>query len=198
MAMTRWYVIALGALGVCVAGVFFGGCQEPTEMVPAGMPGDAFARVPPPEKDEPQAKGESAGQTPVDASKKQAVAGTVSPATAPGETKTTPSGVKYETLKPGDGPEVKPGQTATVHYTGTLSDGKVFDSSRTNDEPFTVTLDQSGGVIQGWIEAIPGMRVGERRKLTIPPELAYGEAGRPPTIPAKSTLVFEVDLISIK
>jgi FKBP-type peptidyl-prolyl cis-trans isomerase len=196
--MRQSYLVALGALAVCSIGLFFGGCQEPSEMVPAGLPGDSYVRVPPPEKEEPQAKGESAGQTTVDASKKPAVPGTISPPTALGETKTTPSGVKYETLKPGDGPEAKPGQTATVHYTGTLTDGKVFDSSRTRDEPFSFALDDTGGVITGWIEGIPGMRVGERRKLTIPPELAYRAEGRPPTIPPNATLIFEVDLISIK
>jgi FKBP-type peptidyl-prolyl cis-trans isomerase len=173
------------------------GCGEPPEIIPAGPPGTGYIRVPPPEKEEAQAKGEPFVQTPITGTEKTAVAGTLSPPTALGETKTTPSGVKYETLKAGDGPEVQPGQTVIVHYVGTLDDGKVFDSSRKRDEPFTTEL-ASGKVIAGWVEAIPGMKVGERRKLVIPPELAYGQAGHPPDIPANATLTFEIDLISVQ
>jgi FKBP-type peptidyl-prolyl cis-trans isomerase len=179
--------------------VLVGGCQEPTEIIPAGPPGTSYVRVAPPEKEEPQAKGEPFVQAPNDPSRKVAVTGTVSPPTASGETRTTPSGVKYETLKAGDGPEVKPGQSVMVHYTGTLEDGTVFDSSRTPDKDEPVTLElENGKVIAGWVEGVAGMKVGERRKLTIPAELGYGAAGSPPKIPANATLVFEIDLIGIK
>jgi FKBP-type peptidyl-prolyl cis-trans isomerase len=195
--MTKWRMMVLGALGSVGGALLVAGCQEPTEIVPAAPPGTSYVRLPPPEKEEPQAKGESVAQAPLDSSKKQPVAGTISPPTAVGETKSTPSGVTYETLKAGDGPEVKPGQTVLVHYTGTLADGTVFDDSRKRDEPASMELSNSG-LIAGWIEGVPGMKVGERRKLTIPPALAYGESGRPPTIPASATLVFEIDLIGIK
>jgi FKBP-type peptidyl-prolyl cis-trans isomerase FkpA len=182
----------LSTLGLAVCG-----CQGPTEIVPIGAPGSGYARTPPAEKEEPQALGEPNMRTPVDPTRKQPVAGTVSLPTALGETGSTPSGVKYETLKPGNGPELKPGQSATVHYTGTLTDGKVFDTSHQDkEEPrtFVIAKDQ---VIAGWVEGVPGMKVGERRKLTIPPELAYGELGNPPAIPPNSTLVFEIELVAI-
>jgi FKBP-type peptidyl-prolyl cis-trans isomerase len=103
--------------------------------------------------------------------------------------------VKYETLKAGDVPEVKPGQTVTVHYTGTLSDGKVFDTShKDKDEPRPFEVG-TGKVIAGWDEAIPGMKIGERRKLTIPPELGYGALGQEPMIPPNATLIFEVEVL---
>jgi FKBP-type peptidyl-prolyl cis-trans isomerase FkpA len=196
--MARGRLAVPGLMAVLGLGLLSGGCQPPAEIIPAGEPGFDYVRPAPKEKEEPQAKGETVAQSPSDPARKQAVAGTVSPPTEPGQTRTTPSGVTYETLKPGDGPEVKPGQTVTVHYTGTLSDGKVFDSSRSREEPFTATLDSSGGLIPGWIEGIPGMKVGERRKLTVPAEMGYGEKGNPPTIPGNATLTFEVDLISIK
>jgi FKBP-type peptidyl-prolyl cis-trans isomerase len=192
--MTRWSLVALGMLGLAM-----GGCQEPTEIIPAGPPGTAFTRVPPPGEKEAEALGEPAMQAPVDPTKKPAVAGTISPPTEIGETKTTPSGVKYETLKAGDGPEVKPGQSVMVHYTGSLADGKVFDSSHKGDKDEPATFEVgTGKVIAGWDEGVPGMRIGERRKLTIPPELAYGAQGQPPSIPPNATLVFEIELVGPK
>jgi FKBP-type peptidyl-prolyl cis-trans isomerase len=192
--MTRWSPSQLAA-GVLVLAL--GGCQEPTEIVPAAPPGIAYTRVPPPEKDEPQARGETAMQTPADASKKTAMAGTTSPPTAIGETKTSVSGVKYETLKAGDGPEAKPGDTVSVHYTGTLENGTKFDSSRDRGQPIDFAIGK-GDVIAGWDEGIPGMKVGERRKLTIPSELGYGSQGKSPSIPGGATLIFDVELVGIK
>jgi FKBP-type peptidyl-prolyl cis-trans isomerase len=120
------------------------------------------------------------------------------PPTAKGETKTTEGGVKYETLKEGTGPELKLGQKAAFHYVGKLSSGDVFDSSRSAapPKPFDVTLGE-GQVISGWEEGLPGMKVGEIRKLTIPPEMGYGKMAKP-KIPPNSTLVFEVELVEIK
>jgi FKBP-type peptidyl-prolyl cis-trans isomerase len=101
-----------------------------------------------------------------------------------------------ETLKPGDGTEAKTGQRVTVHYVGTLTDGKKFDSSRDRNQGFQFTLGR-GEVIQGWDRGVAGMRIGELRKLTIPPEMGYGARGFPPVIPANATLVFEVELLAV-
>jgi len=116
--------------------------------------------------------------------------------TAKGETRTTKGGVKYETLKEGTGPELKSGQEATLHYVGSLEAGKVFDTTRKSNEPrkFRIGVDL---LIKGWAEAIPGMKVGETRKLIIPPSQGYGKEGKPPVIPANATLIFEVELVDI-
>ena len=104
--------------------------------------------------------------------------------------------VKIETLKPGTGEGAKNGDRLVVHYTGTLTDGKQFDSSR-GRAPFEVTLGQRR-VIAGWEQGLQGMKTGESRKLTIPPELGYGERGVGGAIPPNATLVFEVELLEIK
>jgi len=96
----------------------------------------------------------------------------------------------------GKGPEAKSGDTVKVHYTGTLTDGKEFDSSRKRNEPFQFTLGQ-GMVIKGWDEGVAGMKVGGKRKLTIPPSKAYGPRGVPGAIPPNSTLIFDVELVEI-
>jgi FKBP-type peptidyl-prolyl cis-trans isomerase len=102
-----------------------------------------------------------------------------------------------EDLKPGQGTEAQAGKTVTVHYVGTLTNGKKFDSSRDRGEGFTFKLG-AGMVIKGWDQGVAGMKIGQMRKLTIPPHLAYGERGFPPVIPPNSTLVFEVELLSVK
>jgi FKBP-type peptidyl-prolyl cis-trans isomerase len=100
------------------------------------------------------------------------------------------------TLKAGAGPVAKAGDKVSVHYVGTLTDGTKFDSSRDRNQPFQFVLGQ-GQVIKGWDEGVAGMKVGEKRKLTIPPAMAYGVRGRPPVIPANATLVFEVELLAV-
>jgi len=99
------------------------------------------------------------------------------------------------TLTPGNGALAKAGDRVSVHYVGTLTDGTKFDSSRDRNQPFQFVLGQ-GQVIKGWDEGVAGMKVGEKRKLTIPPAMAYGAQARP-KIPANSTLVFEVELLAI-
>jgi peptidylprolyl isomerase len=103
-----------------------------------------------------------------------------------------PEGLFTEDLVVGDGAEVPAGATVTVEYVGVLTDGTEFDSSWSRPEPATFPLD---GVIAGWTQGIPGMRVGGRRLLVIPGDLAYGEQGQPPTIGPNATLVFVVDLV---
>jgi len=107
--------------------------------------------------------------------------------------KKTASGLKYAILKPGTGVAAKSGDTVSVHYTGWLTDGTKFDSSLDRNQPFKFTLGQ-GRVIKGWEEGIRGMKVGEKRQLVIPPDLAYGDRAVGP-IPANSTLIFDVELL---
>lgn len=109
---------------------------------------------------------------------------------------TTDSGLKYEVLKAGDGATPKTGQTVVVHYTGTLEDGTKFDSSRDRGQPFSFKLGV-GQVIKGWDEGLSTMKVGDRRKLTIPPELGYGARGAGGVIPPNATLIFDVELLKI-
>ena len=109
---------------------------------------------------------------------------------------TTKSGLKYADLKVGDGKEVKKDDTVTVHYTGWLKNGKKFDSSHDGDDkPVTFSLKK---VIKGWQEGVPGMKVGGKRKLIIPPELAYGKEGAGDDIPPNAELTFEIELIDVK
>ena len=104
--------------------------------------------------------------------------------------------MKIEILKQGSGIEAKAGDTVTVNYVGTLQDGTKFDSSIDRGQPFPLTLGQNS-VIQGWELGVAGMKVGEKRRLTIPPELAYGSQGAGGVIPPNATLIFEIDMLSI-
>jgi len=114
-----------------------------------------------------------------------------------GNTVTLPSGLKYEDLRVGDGPVAEVGSTVKMHYTGWLTDGTKFDSSLDRGEPYPLVLG-GGTVIRGWEEGIRGMKVGGKRKLTIPPHLGYGAAGYGNAIPPNATLVFEVELVELQ
>ena len=105
--------------------------------------------------------------------------------------------LQIDDMRPGTGAEAKSGQTVSVHYVGTLTNGSKFDSSRDRNEPFKFKLG-AGMVIKGWDQGVAGMKVGGLRKLTIPASLGYGARGFPPVIPPNSTLVFEVELIDVK
>ena len=127
------------------------------------------------------------------------------PATETAQTTAAPAAAKVETTEPkvemvdtvvGKGKEAVSGKSVTVHYTGTLKDGTKFDSSVDRKEPFTFSLG-AGQVIKGWEQGIVGMKVGGKRKLTIPAELAYG-ANAVGAIPANSTLIFDVELLDVK
>jgi FKBP-type peptidyl-prolyl cis-trans isomerase len=109
----------------------------------------------------------------------------------------TPTGLRYQSLAQGQGEEATAGKRVAVHYTGWLPNGEKFDSSRDRNEPFEFTLG-AGQVIAGWDEGVAGMKVGGRRKLLIPPDLAYGTAGAPPDIPPGATLVFDVELLDVR
>jgi peptidylprolyl isomerase len=166
-------LLALASAGV-VAGC--GGSSKASGIVPAPEAGSTQASVPTTPKPPPAL------------AKKPTVTVPSGPA---------PAKLVTKDLVPGTGQTVKAGQTVTVNYVGVLyKTGKEFDSSWKTGQPATFPL-TAGGVIQGWVQGIPGMKVGGRRELIIPASLAYGKAGRPPTIPANSPLVFVVDLLSI-
>ena len=119
---------------------------------------------------------------------------TQKPAEAP-----PPSNEKLEIkdLVVGKGTEAKTGDSVKVHYVGTLPDGKEFDSSKKHNQPFDFELG-AGRVIKGWDQGVAGMKIGGKRKLTVPPSLGYGARGFPPVIPPNSTLIFEVELLEVK
>ncbi len=110
---------------------------------------------------------------------------------------TTGSGLKYVDLQEGQGAEAKSGQTVSVHYTGWLENGTKFDSSHDRREPFSFQLG-AGQVIRGWDEGVAGMKIGGKRKLTIPAELGYGARGAGGVIPPNATLIFDVELLGVR
>jgi FKBP-type peptidyl-prolyl cis-trans isomerase FkpA len=113
------------------------------------------------------------------------------------EETTTPSGLKYTDQEVGQGAEARAGQTVEVHYTGWLENGTKFDSSLDRRSPFKFALG-AGQVIRGWDLGVAGMRVGGKRRLTIPPDLGYGARGAGGVIPPNATLIFEVELLGVK
>ena len=109
----------------------------------------------------------------------------------------TASGLVYEDTVVGDGAEAKAGQFVTVHYTGWLTDGRKFDSSKDRNDPFQFPLGMRR-VIAGWDEGVQGIKIGGTRKLTIPAHLGYGAAGAGGVIPPNATLIFEVELLDLQ
>ncbi len=110
---------------------------------------------------------------------------------------TTTSGLQYTDEVVGAGDTAKSGQTVSVHYTGWLTDGKKFDSSKDRNQPFSFKLG-AGQVIRGWDEGVAGMKIGGKRRLVIPAELGYGARGASGAIPPNATLIFEVELLGTK
>lgn len=110
---------------------------------------------------------------------------------------TTESGLKYVDVVAGTGREAVSGNLVTVHYTGWLTNGTKFDSSVDRRDPFSFPIG-SGKVIKGWDEGVAGMKIGGKRKLTIPPQLGYGSRGAGGVIPPNATLVFDVELLEVK
>jgi peptidylprolyl isomerase len=145
------------------------------------------------------AQGTAQQSTPKSTTPKSATATASQRATATvtkAEPVTTPSGLKYVDLVVGTGPSPKMGDTVVVHYTGRFTNGKIFDSS-VGKQPFQFVLGR-GQVIKGWDEGVGSMKVGGKRRLIIPPDLAYGARGYPGVIPPNSTLTFVVELLKIK
>ncbi len=131
-----------------------------------------------------------AGQTPTPAAEE-------GPPPVAGEPTVTASGLKYIDIEVGSGASPQASQTVVAHYTGWLADGTKFDSSVDRGQPFSFVIGE-GNVIEGWDEGLATMKVGGKRRLIIPPELAYGETGVPGTIPANAELTFDVELIEIQ
>ena len=119
------------------------------------------------------------------------------PPAVSGEEQTTASGLKFIDIQEGTGASPQQGQTIAVHYTGWLEDGTKFDSSLDRGQPIEFALG-TGRVIAGWDEGLATMKVGGKRRLIIPPDLAYGPSGRPPVIPPNATLTFDVELLAIR
>ena len=109
----------------------------------------------------------------------------------------TPSGLGIEDIVVGSGAAASAGQRVSVHYTGWLTNGTKFDSSKDRGQPFMFSLG-AGEVIRGWDEGVSGMKVGGKRKLTIPPDLGYGARGAGGVIPPNATLLFEVELLAVR
>jgi FKBP-type peptidyl-prolyl cis-trans isomerase len=193
--MIRCRIFSIATVGVMA----ISGCGGPPQIVPVGPPGVEFVRTPAiPDTEAAAALGESASLSKAAVSTPVASKVPLALPTKVGETVTRDSGLKYTTLVEGTGAECKPGQTISIHYVGTLaSNGKEFDSSVGRGKPFSTTIG-TGQVIAGWDEGVPGMKVGEKRKLEIPAKLGYGERAQGEKIPANSDLVFEVELLGVQ
>ncbi|MFB3923905.1 MAG: FKBP-type peptidyl-prolyl cis-trans isomerase [Terriglobia bacterium] len=173
----RKVILAIVVLGVLALAA----CSSTTQQEKPAAPSEPAAQT--------------AAPTPQEATKEAAE--TAKPAAPEPTIVTTPSGLKYQDLAVGKGPMPKPGSHVMVHYTGWLTNGQKFDSSVDRNQPFTFTLGR-GEVIKGWDEGVATMHVGGKRKLTIPPGLAYGKAGAGGVIPPNATLIFDVELLGFQ
>jgi len=190
--MTWAIVIVAGLLAVVALGLLLRGQAPPPkadDMVKDVPTADQTAPAPAPtpavETTPPSAK---------DASRKSPDA----PLDLPDDAYTaTPSGLKIHVVQEGTGPSPQPGQTVKVDYTGWLTNGTRFDSSLDRAEPIVFAVG-TGLVIKGWDEALLGMKVGGKEQIVVPPDLAYGEKGRPPVIPPTATLIFDVELVGVE
>ncbi len=185
---SRWALVALG--------LSTWGCGPPqvTQALPAGVQ----ARQEVSDEDQAQALGEQAGMGAIQPPT-TAIATEIKglPASPTGKALEAEGGLSYETITPGGGAEIRPGQMAVVHYVGRLTNGTEFDSSRPKGQPFKFRVG-ADRVIKGWHLGVAGMKQGETRRLTLPPELAYGKDGSPPVIPPDATLVFDIELLGIE
>lgn len=172
-------------------------CGEPSQIISTAPPGiDPRSTIE--IKDESEALGEAGVRSTASETKPSVIPNRpLALPTAIGETKTTASGVKYTTTKEGTGAVAKAGQSVVVHYVGTLDDGRKFDSTRDRDKTATFAIG-IGAVIKGWDDAVPGMKIGEIRKLDVPPAAGYGAQGKPGTIPPNADLHFEIELVNIQ
>lgn len=193
MACLKRGIVCLVALTAMVLGVL-------------GVLGTGCAKLTEPPKEEPMqvAQGEPADSAEVklpDPAKKPAALASAKPAEPekPAEPVAPPSNEKLgvKDVVVGKGAEAKTGDTVKVHYVGTLTDGKEFDASKKHGQPFDFELG-AGRVIKGWDQGVAGMKVGGKRKLTIPPSLGYGPRGSPPVIPPNATLLFDIELLEVK
>lgn len=188
--MRLWLLGGGGLLALTLAG-----CDaDQVQVIQVTPPGAVIPRPAPEGDDVAEAQGET-----INTSVRNGSRGDAAPLALPtpvGEPVTLDSGLKYETVKEGTGEELKPGHVGILHYVGTLDDGTVFDSSRKKGKPAEFSFGL-GGLITGWQLGIPGMKVGETRKLTIPPSLGYKDKQQGP-IPPDSTLHFEVELLGVK
>jgi FKBP-type peptidyl-prolyl cis-trans isomerase len=181
---------------LAVVGLATWGCGPP-EIVQVVMPGSQPVRQVI-EGQESQALGEQAQRGAVQPPGADVIDTSITTleATQPGETRTIGNGLAYTTLQPGSGAEARPGKMVRVHYVGTMTNGTKFESSRDTGQPAGFLLG-AGRMIRGWDLGISGMRVGEVRKLTVPPQLAYGAQGKG-VIPPNATLVFEIELLGVQ
>jgi FKBP-type peptidyl-prolyl cis-trans isomerase len=166
-------------------------------LLPVVMTGAACSKLTEPPKDEPMQVEPPPAQTAQAEAKPAPSAKPAEPEEKPAEAPPSSNeklGVKDVVV--GKGAVAKAGDTVKVHYVGTLPDGKEFDASRKHGQPFEFPLG-AGRVIKGWDQGVAGMKVGGKRKLTVPPSLGYGPRGMPPVIPANSTLLFDVELLEI-
>jgi len=179
---------------VMLVGWTLAGCSEPPNLVPVALPGREPQRIPPPTIG---SEAEAIGEDRRNSLMHPRLSDIVSEPTPIGEMKKTATGLNYVTLKAGDGPIVKAGQKIKVNYVARLENGTKFDSSTARGEPTEVEIGV-GRAIKGWDTGIPGMKIGEKRRLVLPADLGLGASGAPPLIPAESTVIYEVEVIEAR